>query len=71
MIEIKVNGDFCRVTQHGKIKDLSVEYLKIIMAAVEAFAGDIGAKREDILTLFYNEILEIYNDSETLIKKEV
>lgn len=69
MIEIKVNGDICRVTKHGKIKDLTLDYLKGVMCIIEALSGDIGVSREDVLTLFYNEILEIYRNEETQIKE--
>lgn len=71
MIDVCVNGDDCTVAKHGKLKELYTDYLKGIMCIVETFAGDIGRNPEDVLTFLYNKILEIYNDNETEITKEV
>lgn len=67
MIDVHINGDNCSVARRGKHKELYTDYLKAIMAIVETHAGDIGANREDILTFFYNTIIEIYKDDETVI----
>lgn len=69
MIEIKVNGDICSLAKGGKLKDLTEDYLKAVMCAVEGLSSDIGVSRTDVLTLLYNKILEIYNDKETEIKE--
>lgn len=69
MIEIKVNGDMCSLAKKGKNKDIVEDYLKAMLCIIEAFAGDIGEPRQDVLTLLYNEMIEIYRDDESIIKE--
>lgn len=69
MLEIKVNGDSVRVAKRGKMADLSLDYLKAIMSIIESFAMDINVPQTDVLTMFYHEILEIYNDNDAIIKE--
>ena len=69
MIEIKVNGELCNIAKQGKKKDIVEDYLKAMLCIIEAFAGDIGAPRQDVLTLLYNQMVEIYTDDESIIKE--
>ena len=69
MIEIKVNGELCSVSKRGKKGEIAEDYLKAMLCIVEAFAGDIGAPRQDVLTLLYGQMIDIYNDDESTIKE--
>ena len=69
MIEIKVNGEMCSIAKNGKKKDIVEDYLKAMLCIIEAFAGDIGEPQQDVLTLLYNEMIDIYNDESQIIKE--
>lgn len=69
MIEIKVNSELCKIAKRGKKEDIIEDYLKAMLCIVEAFAGDIGAPRQDVLTLLYNQMIEIYTDDKSIIKE--
>lgn len=69
MIEIKVNGELCSVSKRGKKREIAEDYLKAMLCVIEAFSGDIGAPWQDVLTLLYDQVIDIYNDGESSIKE--
>ena len=69
MIEIKINGDNAIIKKQGTMKELSNDYLKLLLAIIESFSGDCHIPRADCLEFFYRSIREIYEDAETIIKE--
>lgn len=68
MVTIKVDGDSCLITRRGTVRDISDEYLKVILSVIESLAIDTDVSRKDLLTYLYDRISDIYNDDETTVK---
>lgn len=64
MIEIKINGDHVTMMKRGTMKELSDNYLKLLLAIIESFSSDCHIQRGDCLEFFYRSIREIYEDDE-------
>jgi hypothetical protein len=69
MIEIKINGDNATIKKRGTIKELSNDYLKLLLTIIESFSFDSHIPRGDCLEFFYQSIREIYENEETIIKE--
>lgn len=69
MIQMKIDGDSVTIMKRGTMKEISDNYLKLLLAIIESFSGDCHAPRGDCLEFFYQSIREIYEDEENIIQE--
>lgn len=69
MIEIKIKGDNVTIKKQGTIKELSNDYLKLVLAIIESFSGDRHIPRAYCLEFFYRSIRKIFENEKTIIKE--